>query len=299
VKGAAEALVLVSYGGHGVVLLADGRRMDCAFRRQVGRPYCGDRVRIGIADDGSAAVEAIHPRRNEFARADGQQRRHAIAANLDQVLIVIATDPLPSRDLVERYLLAVHSLGIEPAIVLNKVDLEPADPASPGAEVIGRLDDYRALGYAVAETSCKAAPGISALAPLLGGRTSILVGQSGVGKSSLVRKLLPDLDIQVGELSRATGKGTHTTTATTLYVLPDGGYLMDSPGVWEYGLWRLEDAEIAAGFVEFLPWLGQCRFNDCLHDSEPACAIKAAVDHGDIRAWRYHSYLRLLEQNRR
>lgn len=293
-----DALVLVSYGGHGVIRLENGGRVDCKFRRQVGRPYCGDRVRATVTDTGEAVVEEILPRRNVFARADQQQRRHTVAANLDQVVIVIATNPLPSRDLVERYLLAVHSLDIEPCIVLNKVDLPPAEPDSPGARVIARLDEYRSLGYAVAETSCKSDPGIGRLSPILAGKTSILVGQSGVGKSSLVRQLLPDMEIQVGELSRATGKGTHTTTATTLYTLPGGGHLMDSPGVWEYGLWKLENAEIAPGFIEFRPFLGKCRFNDCLHASEPSCAVKHAVDQGEIRSWRYHSYLRLLEQNR-
>lgn len=293
-----EALVLVAYGTHGVVQLGSGERMDCKFRRQVGRPYCGDRVGVSLGG-AEAVVEIIHPRRNKFLRADQQHRRHTVAANLDQVLIVLARNPLPSRDLVERYLLAVHSLDIEPVIVLNKIDLEPIDAGHPGAEVIGRLDEYCALGYAVARTSCKTEPGVSGLAPLLNGKTSILVGQSGVGKSSLVRKLLPDLEIQVGELSRATGKGTHTTTATTLYSLPGGGHLMDSPGVWEYGLWKLDDADIAPGFVEFRPFLGHCRFNDCLHASEPSCAVKAAVDQGEIMSWRYDSYLRLLEQNQR
>jgi ribosome biogenesis GTPase len=197
----------------------------------------------------------------------------------------------------ERYLLAVHSLEIEPIIVLNKVDLEDYDEASPGGAVVGRLSGYESLGYEVLRTSCKAEPGITALAPILKDRTSILVGQSGVGKSSLVRKLLPNLEIQTGELSRVTGKGTHTTTTTILYDLPDGGCLLDSPGVWEYGLWKLEAGQLTAGFTEFRPYLQECRFNDCLHRSEPGCAVKQAVREQAISEWRYASYLRLLEQN--
>ena len=123
------------------------------------------------------------------------------------------------------------------------------------------------------------------------------MGQSGVGKSSLVRRLLPDLDIQVGDLSKITGKGTHTTTTTTLYSLPGGGQLIDSPGVWEYGLWELADADIALGFPEFSEFFGQCKFNNCLHSSEPGCAVKSATNDGRIKDWRYQSYLRLLEQN--
>jgi len=214
------------------------------------------------------------------------------------VLIVVAARPLPSRDLVERYLLAVHSLGIEPVIVLNKTDLEvSAEETAAGAEVLGHMPDYEALGYTVVRTSCKTAPGISGLQNLLKNRTSILVGQSGVGKSSLINQLLPDLDIQTGALSTATGKGTHTTTSTMLYQFTGGGFLIDSPGVWEYGIWKLENQELASGFVEFGPWLGQCHFNNCVHATEPNCAIKQAVADGHIRDWRYQSYLRLLKQN--
>ena len=294
----AQALVLVSYGSQGVVLLPGGERKRCKFRRGVGRPYCGDKVMVGRADDDSLVVESILPRENYFVRADERQRQHVIAANLDQVLIVVAARPLPSRDLMERYLLAVHSLGIKPIIVMNKTDLDvPADETAAGADVLAHMPDYEALGYCVIRTSCKAAPGIRQLQPVLKNKTSILVGQSGVGKSSLINQLLPDLDIQTGALSTATGKGTHTTTSTMLYQFTDGGFLIDSPGVWEYGIWKLSNGELEAGFIEFKPWLGQCRFNDCVHASEPDCAIKQAVADGHIQNWRYQSYLRLLEQN--
>jgi ribosome biogenesis GTPase len=159
-----------------------------------------------------------------------------------------------------------------------------------------RLRDYVELGYPVLETSCKGAPGIDCLAPALESRTSILVGQSGVGKSSLANALLPDLDLQTGALSRVTGKGTHTTTTTVMYTLPCGGRLIDSPGVWEYGLWQMSQHELAGGFREFASFEGHCRFNDCRHAGEPGCAIRAAVEAGAIREWRYRSYLRLLEQ---
>jgi ribosome biogenesis GTPase len=297
-KTGTEALVLVSYGSQGVVLMPDGERKACKFRRKVGRPFCGDRVLVGRADDESLVAETILPRKNCFVRADERQRQHVIAANLDQVLIVVAARPLPSRDLMERYLVAVHSMGIEPIIVLNKTDLEvPEDETAAGASVLEHMPEYEALGYTVIRTSCKTAPGIAGLQSVLQNRTSILVGQSGVGKSSLINQLLPDLDIQTGALSTSTGKGTHTTTTTMLYQLTTGGYLIDSPGVWEYGIWKLENAELAAGFIEFKPWLGQCHFNNCVHATEPGCAIKQAVAEGNIRDWRYRSYLRLLEQN--
>ena len=279
-------------------MLGGGERKRCKFRRNVGRPFCGDRVLVARADDASLVVEKILPRKNNFVRTDDRQHKHIIAANLDQVLIVVATRPLPSRDLMERYLLAAHSLGIEPVIVYNKTDLQVADDETAnGVLVLGHMPDYEALGYTVIRTSCKTAPGIIGLQSVLKDKTSILAGQSGVGKSSLINQLIPDLQIQTGELSNATGKGTHTTTSTMMYQLTDGGYLVDSPGVWEYGLWKLEDHELATGFIEFEPWLGQCRFNNCLHASEPGCAIKQAVADGSIRDWRFQSYLRLLEQN--
>lgn len=289
----------MSYGSHGVVMLADGERKQCKFRRKVGRPFCGDRVEVAPADDTSLVVERVLQRRNCFVRTDERQRQHIIAANLDQALIVVATRPLPSRDLMERYLLAVHSLGIEPLIVYNKTDLKvAADETANGVAVLAHMPDYESLGYTVIRTSCKTAPGIEGLQSVLKDRTSIFVGQSGVGKSSLINQLIPDLHIQTGSLSNATGKGVHTTTSTILYQLSGGGCLIDSPGVWEYGIWKLANDEIAAGYIEFKTWLGQCRFNDCLHASEPGCAIKQAVSDGLILDWRFQSYLRLLEQNR-
>ncbi|MEE8338548.1 MAG: ribosome small subunit-dependent GTPase A [Xanthomonadales bacterium] len=290
------ALVLVSYGGQGMVELDNGERLNCKYRRSVGRPYCGDRVEIQGADRQSAVVTRILPRDNVFVRADARQRKHPIAANLNQALIIIAPCPAPSRDLVERYLVAIHSLGIQPVIVLNKAELVQQNKYDNDTP-LGRLEDYRKLDYEVLHTSCKTAPGIASLKSILEHRTSILVGQSGVGKSSLINQLLPDLELQTGALSRTTGKGIHTTTTTIMYAMPDGGRLIDSPGVWEYGLWRMDAEELVNGFVEFQPFLGQCKFNDCRHDHEPQCAIHEAAESGALLPWRYQAYLRLLSQN--
>jgi len=291
-----EAKVLVAYGSHGVVRVGMESPLPCLFRRRVGRPCCGDRVLIAPADESAWVAEKILERDNQFMRADQRGRPHVVAANLDRVVVVLATAPLPSRDLLDRYLVAIHSLGITPVIVVNKAELA-FDGEDAGGQTFARLDDYRALGFEVVSTSCKTEPGVESLRPVLAGVTSVFVGQSGVGKSSIIRQLIPDLHIQTGALSRVTGKGTHTTTTTMLYDLPDGGHLIDSPGVWEYGLWRLDDQAIADGFPEFSPWRGQCRFNDCLHQTEPGCSVRAAVEAGHISEWRYASYLRLLEQN--
>ena len=290
-----SGLILVSYGSQGAVELDSGERLSCIYRRSVGRPCCGDRVRVERADGHSGVVVGIEPRRNEFLRADARLRKQVIAANLDQVLIVIAPAPEPSRDLVERYLVAVHSLGIDPLLVVNKTDLL-GDGGAAASGPLGRLDGYRELGYPVLTTSCKGAPGTGELDATLHGHISILVGQSGVGKSSLVNAVLPDLELQTGDLSRVTGKGTHTTTTTIMYTLPCGGRLIDSPGVWEYGLWKLESRELADGFIEFREPAAYCRFNDCRHAGEPGCAVRAAVDEGAILEWRYAAYRRLLAQ---
>ena len=259
----------------------------------MGRPCCGDRVTVRRADDESAVVVAIEPRRNEFARADARQRRQIIAANLDRVLIVIAPAPPPSRDLVERYLVAVHSLGIEPVLVLNKADLLNGAAIEPGGP-LDHLEDYRRLGYTVLETSCKAAPGTSVLDAALQNRVSILVGQSGVGKSSLVQALLPDVDIRTGALSQVTGLGRHTTTVTMLYHLPDGGDLIDSPGVRDFSLSPVAVDRLAQGFREFRPYLGQCRFHNCRHAGEPGCAVQDAARSGVINQRRLANYRELV-----
>jgi ribosome biogenesis GTPase len=291
-----EALVLVSYGSRGIIEYPDGTRARCDYRRSVGRPICGDLVRVDSSGGQDPVVTEIQPRSNEFARADSRQRKQVIAANLDQVLIVIAPEPEPSRDLMERYLVAVHSLRITPVIVVNKVELlERRDPAAGG--VFTRLDAYRDLGYEVLTASCVAEPGTGSLLPVLYGKTSILVGQSGVGKSSLANRLIPDLDLQTGELSRVTGKGVHTTTTTIMYSLPSGGKLIDSPGVWEYGLWQMGASELENGFREFAPYPAHCKFRNCRHAGEPGCAVADAVANGHILRWRYESYRRLLTQS--
>jgi ribosome biogenesis GTPase len=224
-------------------------------------------VELETTSPAAFAVAKILPQRNVFVRADRQNRQQAVAANLDRVLIVIAPQPAPSTDLVERYLVAVNSLGMEPVLLINKAELLPADrTAAPPP--FSRLEQYRSLGYQVVEVSCKATPGVEPLLPYLCDATCILVGQSGVGKSSLANRLI-DLNLQTGALSRASGKGTHTTTTTIMYSLPGGGRLIDSPGVWEYGLWDVSAEELCNGFPEFSAALGQCRFNNCRHSGEP------------------------------
>jgi ribosome biogenesis GTPase len=293
------ALIVSSHGNQGLAELDDGRQLQCTYRRGVGRPVCGDRVLLGAQHLETNPVDEILPRSNIFVRGQRDGSKQVMAANLDQVIIVIAPEPAPSRDLLDRYLVAAQSLGIPPLVVVNKAELLASLRGTDSGFLAGpfrRLEDYRSLGYAVLETSCKVEPGVGALRDQLRGKTSIVVGQSGVGKSSLVNALVPDLDLQTQALSDSTGKGRHTTTTTMMFHLPGGGRLVDSPGVWEYGLWKMDREELQLGFPEFSKVPGYCRFNNCQHNGEPACAIAAAADAGLLPAWRLDTYRRLLAQ---
>lgn len=290
-----QALIISSHGNQGIAELADGRTLPCVYRRSVGRPVCGDHVLLDTAQGDSNPLNEILPRRNSFVRGQRDGSKQIMAANLDQVVIVIAPEPAPSKDLLDRYLVAVLSLGIRPLIVVNKSELLPKDVAERPAP-FNRLAEYVKLGHRVVLTSCKAEPGILELRELLQDQISIVVGQSGVGKSSLLNALVPDLDLQTQALSNSTGKGRHTTTSTLMYHLPGSGRLIDSPGVWEYGLWNMDPHELMRGYPEFVRASGSCKFNNCRHLSEPDCAISAAVQAGLVPLWRLESYRRLLQQ---
>lgn len=270
---------------------ASGDSLECTRPRKL-KPVCGDRVTYEMKADGGGHLVTVAPRRNSFPRVDRRGRPHVIAANLDTVFIVVAPEPTPTRFIIDRYLVACHTVGATPVLVANKADLDGH------AALMDRLAPYRALGYTVLETSAKAANGADELARQVARGTGILVGQSGVGKSRLAQRLVPDTDIATSDLSKATGKGRHTTTAAQLYHPPGGGSLIDSPGVWEYGLWRMPREDVERGFIEFRPYLGQCQFRDCQHIAEPNCAVKTAVEGGEISSSRWESYKQLLGESK-
>ena len=284
-----RARVVAAFGAECLVERQPAVAEQASVRKRAGRPVCGDYVQT-VTTPQTLVVEEIEPRRNEFARADRRGRQQVIAANLDHVVIVVAPRPEPTRDLINRYLVACESLGIPAAICVNKRDLV-TDPAAWDR----RMTLYRELGYDFVYASAKAPDGLDDLLDILHAGTNILVGQSGVGKSSIIDRLLPDRQLETGDISTMTGKGRHTTTTTTLYHLPGGGELIDSPGVWEYGIWTMDVREIAAGFREFDQYAGQCRFADCSHRVEPGCAIEAGVVAGDIHGERLASYRRIVE----
>ena len=282
--------VITRFGAEMIVEDEQGALRRCTARRKLAHAVCGDRVLWEPSAHGNDVVTAIVGRTNELTRPDLRGRAKAIAANIDQLVIVSAYLPQPNWEMVDRYLVAAALLPARAVIVMNKFDL-----ASDTAVSTNALEEYRKLGYHVISTSAKSAHGTDALLLTLQGQTSILVGQSGVGKSSLVKALLPDLDVRIGAISSASGKGKHTTTGATLYHLPSGGELVDSPGVRDFELGNIEASQLAQGFVEFAPYAGDCRFHNCTHTVEPGCAVKAAVERGEIGRRRYTNYQRIME----
>lgn len=290
-SGRRDGLVIVNYGTRLLVEDDQGRLLRCSARRGVGQIVCGDTVRWRPVDSDEGVVERIAPRHSVLLRADSGNRQRPLAANIDQVVIEAAREPALDCFLIDKYTVAAELAHTDALIVINKSDLLTTQQQR---EIAALLADYTELGYGVLFTSALCNTGIEAFAARLAGRTSILVGQSGVGKSSLVGRLLPERDITVGRLSGASGLGRHTTTTTTLYHLPGGGNLIDSPGVRDFRLGEVTAAELGSGFREFSALSGQCRFNDCRHVSEPGCAVLAALAAGRISARRMDSYRRLL-----
>jgi len=235
------------------------------------------------------------PRRNLLERPDAQGRPRPVAANVDRLLLVIAPEPAWHPGLVDRYLIAAELSDMEPVIVLNKRDL--LDETRRQA-MLDRLAPWRKAGYPVILVSAKDPAGLEPLREQVRGHTAILVGQSGVGKSSLVNALVPDREVRTGAISAASGQGRHTTTETTLYPLPEGGELIDSPGVRDFRLWHIDESMLDQAYPEFRPHLGRCRFNDCRHLDEPGCAVRQAAERNEIDPGRYERYRRLFEQMR-
>lgn len=282
--------VIANYGPELILEDAAGGLHRCSVRQNLGGLACGDRVVWQPTAFGDGVVVAVEPRRSLLTRPDYSGRPKLIAANMDQVGVVVAPRPALNEFLVDRYLVAVEAIGVAALIVFNKVDLP--DPATR-AELEARLDVYRRIGYPVLPASTKTEHGLDALQARLAGHISILVGQSGVGKSSLIQALLPDREIRIQAVSEATGMGTHATTTATLYHLPGGGDLIDSPGIRSFELGELALEDLDRGFREFAPYLGRCRFSNCGHTVEPGCALQAAVAQREIDARRLASYHQL------
>lgn len=289
-------LVVASHGRHYVIETPEGRRLTCHPRGKKSDCVVGDRVRwqatlSNTGDEG--VIEALEPRRNLLYRQD-EWKTKSFAANLDQVLLLVAGEPVFSESQLSRSLIAAEHAGIPAHIVLNKTDLPQAQAARE------RLAPYRAMGYEVLELSLQARPdeARALLGPRLQGRTSFVMGPSGTGKSTLVNLMVPQAQAQVGEISRALNSGRHTTTTTQWYWLDDRreSALIDSPGFQEFGLRQIDAAQLPAYMPDLREHVAGCRFYNCTHLHEPGCAVRAAVEAGHITESRYRIYTEIHEE---
>jgi ribosome biogenesis GTPase / thiamine phosphate phosphatase len=294
---AAEAphvgLVVAAHGRHLVVQTPERRRVLCHLRGKKTEAVVGDRVRWQVTGD-EGVVEQVEPRRNLLFRQD-EWRSKSFAANLDAVLILVAVEPPFSESQLARALIAAASARVPAWIGLNKTDL----PTLPAARE--RLAPYAAMGVPLVECALKARPdeARSALWPRLEGRTTLVMGPSGMGKSTLINRFVPQAAAQVGEISVALNAGRHTTTTTTWYALgddPQAGALIDSPGFQEFGLHHIAATDLAGLMPDLGQHLGGCRFYNCTHRHEPGCSVRAAAERGDIAASRWRIYGELFEE---
>ncbi len=276
---ALQGLVVATYRRHYAVALADGEKLECVLKGRSLAIACGDRVAVQRMS-GGGSIESVAPRTSLLFRSDAF-REKLIAANVTQVVGVVAPGIGLDEELINRWMVAAESQDCRFVLAANKADL-PQYPL-----LLERLAQFAALGYAVVELA--ATRDAEPLLPWLSGRHTVLVGQSGMGKSTIVNALIPGAAIRVREISAALEAGRHTTTATTLYSLPSIGqdtWIVDSPGMKAFGLAHLDPNAIAEAFVELRPLLGHCRFRDCRHDAEPGCAVQEAVARGKVAAHR-------------
>ena len=284
-----EGQVVASFGRRYLVELDDATSLDCVTRGRRGAIACGDRVNVAARGPGQGVIETVAPRTTLLYRSD-QVRQKLVAANVTQIVIMVAPLPVFHEELVNRCLAAAEHGGMAALIALNKSDLEQAP------ETLRALEPYRRLGYRLVALSAKR--DLAPLAPHLKGQTSVLVGQSGVGKSTLINALLPAASVRVAELSAALDAGRHTTTHARLYHLDGASHIIDSPGMQEFGLHHLGQDGLEQAFIEFRPFLGQCRFRDCRHVTEPGCAVVVACERGEVSARRLASYRGLVRERR-
>lgn len=294
------AVVLRGTGGVWHVLDTTGETREVSLRGRLKKGERGDEsLKLAVGDevslerderDGVWAICEILPRRSKLARRSpgSAHGERVVAANLDQVAIVFAAaEPEPHLRMLDRFLVIAAANDIPSMVIVNKVDLVGVEDARD------RFADYERAGYSLHTTSAKKQVGLEGVRDALSGRVSALSGPSGVGKSSLINAIYPGLNLRVGEISRSVMKGRHITVGAEMHPLPGGGFVMDTPGLRELGLWGLTADDLEHCFLEFLPMLGHCKFGDCRHTQEPGCAVRDAVDAGRVSAARYQSYLGL------
>ncbi len=284
--------VIAAHGRHYFVE-ADAVKLHCVTRGKKSDVAVGDIVNLKKTSLDQGVIESIAERKTLLYRSD-QYKSKLLAANVTQLFIVVATEPGFSDDLISRSLIAAEAAGVAVHIILNKTDVAELLPKTRE-----RLKPYAALGYPIHEVSARTQPEATCtlLAPLLAGQSTILIGQSGMGKSSLINLLVPDADIATREISAALDTGKHTTTFTRLYRIGDDTAIIDSPGFQEFGLYHLSEGMLERAFREFSPFLGSCKFYNCRHLIEPSCAVLAAVESGQITRMRHALYAQLLHES--
>ncbi len=292
-----KGVVVKGTGGIWVVRTEGGAMVEASLRGRLKKDRhdklkltVGDDVVLERDEDAGWAISEILPRRSQLARrlpGEGRGER-IVVANIDQVVVVFAAaNPEPHVRMLDRFLVIAEGNDLEARIVINKIELVDL------AETRERFADYLRAGYPLHFTSVKQRIGLDELHEALAGRTSVLSGPSGVGKSSLMNSMYPGLNLRVGEISESVNKGRHTTVGAILHPLPDAGYVVDTPGLREVGMWGMPSTHLDECFPEFRPYLGKCRFNDCTHLGEPGCALAAAVDAGELSRDRFESYAKL------
>ena len=286
------AQIISAHGRH-YVAEHDGETLQCMTRGKKSNAAVGDTVHIRPIARGQAVIESIEERRSLLYRSD-QYKSKFLAANIDMLVIVVAVEPSFSDDLVSRALIAAEAENIEVHLILNKVDVP--DQLEKTRERVGF---YASLGYPVHEVSATADPegALKLLSDLVKGKTAILIGQSGMGKSTLTQLLVPDIKIATREISTALNSGRHTTTYTHLYRIDETTAIIDSPGFQEFGLYHLTEGRLERAFREFRPYLGKCRFYNCHHLTEPGCAVLEAVEKGQIARMRHDLYRQLVHES--
>lgn len=290
-----ETGLLISVSGPWAdIETATGEHLKAHVRRNAPPVITGDQVCFERQQDHTAVITGHRPRHSLLYRPEHNGRQKLMAANADCLVIVTSPPPVFSEERIDRYLIAATILNIAPLILINKTDLLTPETE---AALSARLVLYRDAGWPVCWSSTRIPGGLQALQQTLAHKTAVLTGLSGVGKSSIIQTLTGNPDIRTGEVS-AKGSGRHTTTVTRLYTLPGGGRLIDSPGIRDFGLWKMPPEETARGYPEFRPFLGQCRFRNCVHLSEPDCAVVQAAAAGHIDSGRLRRYQQIAEDQK-
>ena len=291
-KPNSTGLVVTRHGATAEVLTDDGTLRTCHQRKSKNAAVAGDRVEWKEGVDENGIITKRLPRKNVLAQRKDIKRVKEIAANLDQIVIAFTVKPHYDQFLIDRYIAIAEQQGITPVLLVTKFDIIKDEMS---AKIEQLITTYRDIGYQVISSSQAEQTGLDVVRAALKDKTSVLVGQSGVGKSSLATAILPDVTIATGELTSRGDQGSHTTSTTILYPLPFGGYLVDSPGIRDFSMWNLAADELAACYIEFKRYTDECKFHNCRHLNEPVCGVKAAVARKEISESRYNSYVATYE----